>query len=263
MTTATHMQKLRIFLIEAFLDERPDMRGIKIPSDEEQQRRLLRGLMNTRQSGLPSEEVLAAQDEYLQLRIAENGITHLVDLSPISADEPHIYIWRGDITTLECDAIVNAANSNMTGCWGANHICIDNCIHTFAGIQLRWECARIIEHQGFPEPTGHAKITDAYNLPAKRVIHTVGPIANGAPTNEHCQQLASCYRACYELAKENGLQSIAYCSISTGVFGFPQKEAANIAIKTVRALQAADATPLDVIFNVFSAKDEAIYRELV
>lgn len=250
----------RRFLIDAFIAERPELREIDVPCGRDEQRRLLRALFNTRQPGLPSDEVLRVQDEYLQQRIAENGVTGRVNLQPV---KPHLYLWQGDITTLTCDAIVNAANSGMMGCWAANHICIDNCIHTFAGVQLRWECAQVMERQGHPEPTGHAKITAAYNLPAKHVIHTVGPIANGRVTAEDEHLLASSYKSCYELAKKSELQSIAFCCISTGVFGFPQEAAAKIAVATVRELQAADPEPLDVIFNVFLDSDLVIYQHLL
>lgn len=250
----------RRFLIDAFITERPELRGAEIPSGKNEQRRLLRALLNTRQPGLPSDEVLDIQDAYLQERIAENGITPLGDLAPV---RPHLYLWQGDITTLACDAIVNAANSGMTGCWAANHICIDNCIHTFAGVQLRWECAQIMDRQGHPESTGQAKITAGYNLPAKHVIHTVGPIANGHVTAEDERLLASSYKSCYELAKKSGQRSIAYCCISTGVFGFPQEAATRIAVATVAELQAADPEPLDVVFNVFLDSDLAIYRQLL
>ena len=250
----------RQFLIHAFLEERPDGDGFQIPFDSVGQQRLLRGLMNVRQPGLPGSDVLKVQDEYLQGRIGENGITRMEGLAPV---RPHIYLWQGDITTLACDAIVNAANSQMTGCWAPNHICIDNCIHTFAGVQLRWECAQLMQQQGFPEPTGSAKITGAYNLPCEHVIHTVGPIANGSPTAVHRRQLASSYRSCYELAKEQGLRSLAFCCISTGVFGFPQEEAACIAVDTVCKLVTDDPSPLDVVFNVFLDEDYAIYSKLL
>ena len=250
----------RQFLIREFLKERPDGDGFRIPPDTVEQQRLLRGLMNVRQPGLPESDVLRVQDKYLQGRIAQMGITSLGDLSSVA---PHLYLWQGDIATLACDAIVNAANSQMTGCWAPNHICIDNCIHTFAGVQLRWECAQLMQRQGFPEPTGSAKITKAYNLPCKHVIHTVGPIANGRPTDEHRRQLASSYRSCYNLAKKSGLHSLAFCCISTGVFGFPQEEAARIALDTVCGLMAEDSNPLDVVFNVFLDEDLRIYSQLL
>lgn len=250
----------RMFLIISFLEERPELKDVVIPRDSIAQKHLLRGLMNVRQPGLPSQEVLRVQDEYLQQRITEEGITYFEDLVPV---QPHIYLWQGDITTLACDAIVNAANSQMTGCWAPNHICIDNCIHTFAGVQLRCECAELMQKQGFLEPTGSAKITAAYNLPCRYVIHTVGPIVNGKLTEEHRAQLASNYRSCYCLAKEKGLQSLAFCCISTGVFGFPQEEAAKIAIGTVKELIENDNNPLDVIFNVFLDRDLELYAQLL
>lgn len=250
----------RGFLIESFLSEREDLCGIAVPEDAASQRELLRGLMNVRKPGLPSEDVLEVQDSYLRMRLEERETTKFRQLEAV---RPHLYLWKGDITTLECDAIVNAANSGMTGCWSPNHSCIDNCIHTFAGVQLRWECDRIMRAQGHPEPTGRAKITPAYNLPCKHVIHTVGPIVDGWLTDEHRALLASSYRSCYELAKEHGLRSMAYCCVSTGVFGFPQEEAARIAIGTVDALRKADSDPLDVVFNVFTDADLRIYSRLL
>ena len=196
----------------------------------------------------------------MQEETKEKGITNLSDLTPI---EKGIYLWQGDITSLACDAIVNAANSGMTGCYQPCHNCIDNCIHTYAGIQLRNACAEIMEHQGYPEPTGHAKITPAYNLPCRYVIHTVGPIVQGRLTERHEQLLASCYRSCLEAAEENGLKNVAFCCISTGVFGFPQKRAAEIAVKTVREYQAETKNELEVIFNVFKDVDYAIYWNLL
>lgn len=250
----------RRFLIKAFLDELPNGDSVQIPEKSDEQCRLLRGLMNVRPAGLPNAEILRVQDEYLRERNAERGIVHLDSLMQIS---PHIFLWQGDITALACDAIVNAANSQMTGCWAPNHLCIDNCIHTFAGVQLRYECDRLMEAQGRPEPTGSAKITKSYNLPCTYVIHTVGPIADGCPTAAHRDQLAGCYRSCYSLAKKQGLQSIAFCCISTGVFGFPQKQAAEIAIATVSDLVEADSCPLDVVFNVFLDEDARIYSKLL
>lgn len=250
----------RRFLIDALLAERPELSETVIPSDAKSQRLLLRALFNTRQPGLPSEAVLQVQDSYLASRIADMGITDYRSLEPV---RPHVYLWQGDITTLACDTIVNAANSGMTGCWAPNHICIDNCIHTFAGVQLRWECSQLMETQGHPEPTGCAKITQAYNLPSRYVVHTVGPIANGFATNEHRRQLAGSYRSCYELARTSGLKSLAYCCVSTGVFGFPQEEAARIAVDTVLELQGDDPEPLDVIFNVFADRDLEIYQGLL
>lgn len=227
-----------------------------------------RGLVNVRDAVPADDALLAAQDELLRGLIDEAGVTRAerTEAAPasIGVDAGRMRLWRGDITTLAADAIVNAANSGMTGCWAPLHYCIDNAIHTFAGIQLRLECARIMRKQGHPEPTGQAKVTPAYNLPSRHVIHTVGPIANGHPTPEHCAQLASCYRACLDAAFDAGDTSIAFCCISTGVFGFPQEQAAPIAIGTVRAWLAAHARDaMTVVFNVFSEQDEVLYRRLL
>ena len=247
----------RRYLIDALLSERPRNRDAEIPTDEAEQRMLLRGLMNVRMPGAVSEEVLRVQDEYLREAALEKGITDINDLTPV---KPGICLWQGDITTLRCDAIVNAANSGMTGCYQPCHSCIDNCIHTYAGMQLRNVCAEIMAAQGHEEPTGQAKITPGFNLPCKYVIHTVGPIVDGRLTKRHEAQLASCYRSCLQLAEENGCRSIAFCCISTGVFGFPKEEAAEIAIRTVRECLAETRSGISVVFNVFSDRSMELYR---
>ena len=250
----------RRFLIRSLLDEQPRYRGMGIPEDAGEQKRLLRGLMNVRPAASLDGELLRVQDEYLREAIAEKGVT---DISSLTSAEEGIYLWQGDITTLRCDAIVNAANSGMTGCYQPCHGCIDNCIHTYAGMQLRLRCAELMEAQGHEEPTGQAKVTPAYNLPCKYVIHTVGPIVNGCLTRRHEEQLASCYRSCLELAEANGCGSIAFCCISTGVFGFPQRRAAEIAVQSVRSHRAERNRDTEVIFNVFKDADREIYRELL
>ena len=214
--------------------------------------------MNVRAPKPIGEDFLKIQDEYLQTELSEKGVTDIADLTPV---EGEIYLWRGDITTLKCGAIVNAANSGMTGCYQPCHNCIDNCIHTFAGIRLRLECAEIMEKQGYEEPTGQAKITPAYNLPCDHVIHTVGPIVQGKLTEKHCKLLKSCYQSCLELAVQNGIDSIAFCCISTGVFGFPKQEAAEIAVQTVRDFLRSHR--IKVIFNVFGSEDYDIYRKIL
>ena len=247
---------MRSYLIHVLLAEQPQYRGIDVPQDVGGQRRLLRSLMNVREPKAIAPEFLEVQDAYLQAINAEKGITNLADLTPI---EEGIYLWQGDITTLRCGAIVNAANSGMTGCYVPCHACIDNCIHTYAGIQLRLECAGLMEEQGHEEPTGAAKITKAYNLPCDYVLHTVGPIIRGRVRREDEELLASCYRSCLELAKENGIKSVAFCCISTGVFCFPNQRAAEIAVRTVRECRG----DIEVIFNVFKAEDHNIYRKLL
>lgn len=245
-------------LIAYLLSERPEWNDLAIPTDELEQFRLYRSLVNIRPAGKASAEYLKAEDEFLQKLTAQKGITDIADLQPV---EKNIYLWKGDITTLKCGAIVNAANSGMTGCYHPCHNCIDNCIHTFAGVRLRLKCAEIIKAQGHEEPTGTAKITPAYNLPCQYVIHTVGPIVQDGLTQKHCNLLKSCYQNCLELAVQSGVKSIAFCCISTGVFGFPQDKAAEIAVQTVRKfLKTHD---IEVIFNVFTEKDFDIYKRLL
>ncbi len=250
----------REYLIGYLLQERPEYAGLLIPMGEEEQRRLLRSLMNLRPPAPISGEFLRVQDEYLRERLKERGVTQLGELRPA---QPGLYLWQGDITTLEVDAIVNAANSGMTGCYVPCHGCIDNAIHTFAGVQLRLECAEIIRKQGHEEETGHAKITGGYNLPCRYVLHTVGPIVSGTLTKEHEQQLASCYRSCLDLAGENHCKSLAFCCISTGEFHFPNEKAAEIAVETVKQWQARHPQQLEVIFNVFKDSDREIYEQLL
>lgn len=251
----------RRFLIEALLAEDPRMSGeVRVPSQSEDQRRLLRALMNVRPPAPVSEEVLAVQDEYLRRELQAKGVTRLEDLTPVEAG---LYIWQGDITTLAVDAIVNAANSGMTGCYYPNHGCIDNAIHTYAGMQLRLECDRIMKAQGFLEPTGQAKITSGYNLPARYILHTVGPIVDGAVTAQDEALLASCYRSCLALAEEKGLASVAFCCISTGEFHFPNDRAAEIAVREVRAFLAGSTHVKAVVFNVFKDLDRTIYEDLL
>ena len=250
----------RIYLIQGLLAEQPKYQGLSVPAAAAEQKRLLRSLMNVRIPQPVSKNFLAVQDEYLQEELAQKGITDLADLLPISEG---IYLWQGDITTLRCDAIVNAANSGLTGCYVPCHSCIDNCIHTCAGVQLRQECAAIMREQGREEETGKAKITRAYNLPCRYVLHTVGPIISGAPTGTDEELLASCYRSCLEAAKQHGIRDIAFCCISTGEFHFPNRRAAEIAVRTVSAYQTEQNSGIQVIFNVFKEIDEEIYRELL
>lgn len=246
-------------LIHALVDEQARLQhSIPIPPNHEAKRRLLRSLLNIRPPMPTSSEFLALQDEYLQMEIRRNGITDLADLSPIQGN---MYLWRGDITTLKVGAIVNAANDRMLGCFVPCHSCIDNAIHTYAGVQLRLACDTLMQTQGRPEKTGTAKITPAFNLPCDHILHTVGPIISGSLTSGDCLQLASCYRSCLELAAEHNIDSIAFCCISTGEFHFPNQEAAEIAIDTVTHFLAERQNTIKVVFNVFKENDEAIYRK--
>jgi O-acetyl-ADP-ribose deacetylase (regulator of RNase III) len=248
------------FLIQALLREQPQYREIEIPTDAQAQFQLLRSLMNVRMPKPIDEEFLKIQDAYLQEETAKKGITDLADLSPI---QEGIYLWQGDITTLRCDAIVNAANSQMLGCFCPCHGCIDNAIHTYAGIQLRLKCAELMERQGHEEATGQAKLTPAYNLPCKFVLHTVGPIITRSVTKADEGALASCYRSCLTLAAEKGLESVAFCCISTGEFHFPNQRAAEIAVETVKEFRANTDRHIAVIFNVFKDNDYRIYRSIL
>lgn len=248
------------FLIRFLLAEDPAYAGMPMPGTLSEQRRLLRGLLNVRPPKPVSAEFLEIQDAYLQERLKERGITPVTDITPM---RPGLSVWQGDITTLAADAIVNAANSQMLGCFAPCHGCIDNAIHTYAGVQLRLECAEIMRRQGHAEETGQAKLTKAYNLPCRYVLHTVGPVVHGAVTKRDRALLESCYRSCLDLALENGLRSVAFCCISTGEFHFPNEDAARIAVRTVQSYRAQHPDAPEVIFNVFQDKDDAIYRQLL
>ncbi|MCB7317351.1 protein-ADP-ribose hydrolase [Lacrimispora sp. 210928-DFI.3.58] len=257
-----NQEERRLYLIKALLDEMPQYKNAEIPDNESGQRQLLRSLFNIRPPYPASLDFLQMQDEYLSLEIRKRGIVDCKSLAPAGTD-PRICLWQGDITTLRCDAIVNAANSALLGCWQPCHSCIDNMIHSYSGIQLRIECNEIMQAQGHPEAAGTAKITKGYNLPCNYVLHTVGPIISGPLRRKDCELLAGCYRSCLELAAANGIQSIAFCCISTGVFHFPQDRAAKIATETVAHFLETDSSIRQVIFNVFTDKDFDIYERLL
>ncbi len=250
----------RIWLIKELLAENPQYRDYEIPEDEYSQKRLLRALFNVRRPKPISEEFLKIQDEYLQEETHRKGITDLQNLTPVRDD---IYLWQGDITTLKCGAIVNAANSRLLGCFAPNHWCIDNAIHTYAGIQLRLKCNDLMKKQGHEEETGRAKITPAFNLPCRYVIHTVGPIVGWRLTEKDKKLLAQSYRSCLELADKNSVGSIAFCCISTGEFHFPNDKAAEIALRTVLDYKKETHSEIKVIFNVFKDADLEIYEKLL
>lgn len=256
MTQDERLDKLICYLLR----EKAEYKTIPIPDSAADKRRLLRALMNVRPPVPVSEDFLKVQDEYLQGVLAEKEVIRTADLTPV---QPGLYLWQGDITTLAADAIVNAANSAMLGCFVPCHGCIDNAIHSAAGVQLRLECARIMAQQQGEEPTGRAKITRAYNLPCRYVLHTVGPIIDGRVTRQDRELLASCYRSCLELAAAHGLKSVAFCCISTGEFHFPNELAAEIAIRTVKTYQQQNPNRMEVIFNVFKDCDYEIYKKLL
>ena len=251
----------RIWLIKALLDERPDGRSIAVPAGASDQRDLLRTLMNVRPPEALATETLNVQDAYLQQRLVERGGPTDADTLPY---RNRVAVWRGDITLLKADAIVNAANSQMLGCFVPGHRCIDNAIHTYAGMQLRLACAGIMDRQGHEEPTARVKVTPAFNLPSNRIFHTVGPIVSShKPGPREELLLRRCYTSCLEEATRRGLGTLAFCCISTGVFGYPQEAAARMAIDTVRHHLDNNDPKLKVIFNVFLASDESIYRGLL
>ncbi len=222
-------------------------------------KRIFRSIMNVREAMPLDEELLQIQDDYLQEELENKKITRLTDLTSVSDD---IYLWQGDITTLEVDAIVNAANSQMLGCFIPCHACIDNAIHSSAGFQLRLACDDIMKKQGELEETGKAKITKAYNLPSKYILHTVGPIISSWLLQEDCDLLASCYQSCLKLAESNKLKSLAFCCISTGEYRFPNDAAAEIAVKTVRSYKKRTGSKMKIIFNVFKDLDYELYNKL-
>ena len=252
------------YLIEALLKEMPEYRpqAAGAPQWAEGRRRLLRALMNVRPPLPLSREFLEVQDRVLSREREAKGVVDVMEL-PVTAASPRLCLWQGDITRLNSGTIVNAANSALLGCFVPCHGCIDNAIHSAAGLQLRDECFRLMQKQGHEEPAGRAKLTGAYNLPCRGVLHTVGPIVQGPLRQDHCDELASCYRSCLALAAEKGIGSVAFCCISTGEFHFPNEEAAKIAVETVVDFLKDNNSIERVIFNVFKDADYEIYRALL
>ena len=252
----------RRYLIQELLSEQPQYRAMEIPDNAKEQKRILRSLMNIRSPRPIGPEFLRVQDAYLREEVRKKSVTDS-DALPVSSRDRRLVLWRGDITTLKIDAIVNAANSALRGCFIPCHSCVDNIIHSVSGIQLRLACDALMTEQGHDEPTGKAKITPAFNLPCGYVLHTVGPIVSGILTKKHCEQLADCYKSCLELASGKGLKSIAFCCISTGEFHFPQKKAAEIAVQTAMDFLQTDKGLEKVVFNVFKQEDYDIYKRLL
>ena len=229
-----------------------------------QKKQTIRSLMNIRMPGGLSEALLSAQDDYLRQERDEKGIVTLAE-SPVK-----LSLWQGDITRLRIGAIVNAANSQMLGCFVPCHRCIDNAIHSAAGMQLREACSRIMREKRmrygrqYEEPVGTATLTKAYNLPCDYVIHTVGPIVYGELTDALREDLRRCYENVLNCCVENGIRSVAFCCISTGEFHFPNEEAAQIAVKTVTDFLRERGEAVDrVIFNVFKDSDREIYERIL
>lgn len=250
------------YLISYLLKENDDLKYISIPDDISAKKKIFRALMNVRPPAPVSKEFLKIQDEYLQAELKTRNIADGASLPTVSS-QLNIALWQGDITNLKVDAIVNAANSALLGCFYPLHSCIDNIIHSRSGVQLRLSCNDIMKKQGHDEETGNAKITPAFNLPSKYVIHTVGPIISGSLTQQDCRLLESCYRSCLALALENDCKSIAFCCISTGEFHFPNQTAAEIAVDTVKDYLENHPSGIKVIFNVFKDIDFDIYEKLL
>ena len=255
------LENLKNIIMYLMADNRVSHR---IPSTLEERQRMMRALMNVWEPRPISEDFLKMQDAELQMQREDKGVVELEEVAAANSSlftfHSSLLLWQGDITRLKVDAIVNAANAQALGCWAPLHNCIDNCIHSAAGIQLRKECNDTM--QGRLLATGDAFITQGYNLPARYVIHTVGPIIpDGVPTKEQEEQLAQCYRSCLDLAGQNGLESIAFCCISTGVFHFPNELAARIAIETVKSYPRHALKT--IVFNVFLDKDRDIYQQLL
>ena len=257
-----NQEEREIFLLHALLEESPAYASLTISKDPQKRRQLLRSLLNVRAPMQVSERFLEVQDAYLKTLVKERGIVDVASFKP-TAHDPRLFLWQGDITRLNSDAIVNAANSALLGCFIPCHPCIDNLVHTLAGVQLRLACHKIMAAQGHEETVGQAKLTPAYNLPSRYVIHTVGPMIQGMDTKKDREFLASCYRSCLELASAHKIHSLAFCCISTGVFHFPQKLASRIAVETVDAFLKEDTTLEKDIFNVYKDEDYQYYQELL
>lgn len=255
------------YLLEKFITDSDKYKNIEIPDNIDEKECLLRSLMNIRMPKKMADEVMKVQDEYLSFCTMAKGIVKLLDIPVI---RENISIWQGDITRLKVDAIVNAANSQMLGCFVPMHTCIDNQIHTFAGIQLRAECDRQMNElrlkygNDYEQPTAIPMLTDAYNLPANKVIHIVGPIVSEKLTVKLEKKLAECYRNTLDMCLKNGLKSVAFCCISTGVFCFPNERAAKIAVETVKEWSLNHSDFMErIIFNVFKDEDKKYYEELL
>lgn len=248
------------FLLRYLLNEIPSAQRPQLPAKEADKEILFRSLRNIRPPQYVAEAFLRVQDDYLKASLKQKKITSVRSLKPRKSG---IYLWQGDITTFEADAIVNAANSALLGCFIPCHRCIDNAIHSAAGVQLRQECHQLMQKQGHEEPIGCAKITKGYNLPCTYVIHTVGPYVHGCPTAQDCDQLASCYVSCLTLAQAMRLKTLVFCCISTGEFHFPNDLAAEIAIQTVLRFQNEHENRPEVVFNVFKGEDYERYARLL
>ena len=272
----TQEQRLDL-LLDAFLRDSQVEREIPVPQDPAEKRGLLRALMNVRPPRPLDEDTLQLQDSFLKTLAEEKGIVFPEEIPSLAASgfssvpwADCLSLWQGDITRLAVDAIVNAANSQMLGCFVPLHNCIDNCIHSYAGIQLRLDCARQMNAlrircgSRYEQPTATPMLTEGYNLPAKKVIHIVGPVVESTLTKEQEQELSDCYRNTLDLCLEKELRTVAFCGISTGVFRFPKERAAEIAVQTVTDWLSAHPDKLErVVFAVLSDRSREIYEDVL
>lgn len=248
-------EKLLLEIVEYLIKE--SNYEFEIPESYEELKRVYKALVNIRMPKSLNEDILKLEDEYLKLELRDKEITDVKDLKEIKYN---IILWLGDITTLNCDVIVNAGNNHGLGCFNPNHICIDNVIHTNAGMRFRLECNNILK--GKELSNGEIIVCNAYNLPSKKVITTVGPQVLGNVTNQNEIDLSNCYKNALEYAIKNGYTSIAFPSISTGLFGYPIEKAKVIAYNSVKEVLNKYKTDIKVIFNVFSESDYNEYERI-
>lgn len=212
-------------------------------------------------------EVAAELDALLAREAAARATTDAATLPRLADDGPlaSVSLWQGDLTALRVDALVDAANAAMLGCFSPGHACVDNALHAAAGPGLRAECADVVGAQGHPEPTGSVQVTGAYHLPARHVLHTVGPVVGeGGPTATDAALLRSCYLACLEAARREGDESIAFPAISAGAFGYPPADAAAVAVAAVvEWLDAHPGVPMHVVLVAYSAQARELYEAVL
>ena len=264
------MEKLD-YLINYLLTERNETLEIDNLSYKDK-KRIYRSLCNIRDAKPISEEYFKIENKYLQEELNKKDITDVADIQPAKEllkvtnlkYEDKICLWKGDITTLKIDAIVNAANSQGLGCFVPMHSCVDNIIGSNAGVSLRLECNKVMKEKNYFLPTGKAFITKGYNLPAKYVIHTVGPIIYEEVTEKEEQELINCYINSLKLAIQNGIKTIAFPCISTGKFRFPKTQACKLAIKAVEEFLDTHNDEIDkIVFNIYIEEDYEIYEQYI
>jgi len=216
----------------------------------------IRALMNvTMPFDLPP-EFYRKQDEYLKDRLSREKV---IDVSLLPG---RISLYRGDITLLKADAIVNAGNSALLGCFVPLHSCIDNAIHSKAGLEVRRDLMQVMSRQGHEEENGKVKVTQGYNLPSAWIFHTVGPQVRGSVTSQDEEDLRSCYLSCLKEADRRNVKSLVFPCLSTGLFDYPIEPASLLAVMTVKNYLEKTGSNLHVVFDVFSPRDESVYRNV-